>query len=209
MLQANNILHRYEKVEVLNVPEWQLAEGEHCLILGNSGSGKTTFLYILGGLLQPSEGEIQISNQSLYSLKGAKLDRFRAQNIGMVFQRPHLISSLSVEDNLLLAQYMGGLKTKRERVQQMLARLGIVHRAGAKPQQLSGGEAQRLSVARAVLNNPKIVLADEPTASLDDENAAQVIQLLKHEAETCGASLVIATHDQRIKSHFSNIFQVG
>jgi putative ABC transport system ATP-binding protein len=202
MFSIHQVKHFYQENLVLDVPQWEVGQGEHWLLLGSSGSGKTTLLHILGGLLSPSQGSIHILQQELHELKGVKLDKFRAKNIGIVFQKPHLIATLSVLKNLLLAQYMAGIKQDKSLCEKVLHQLNLSHRKNALPQQLSQGEAQRVSVARAILNKPKIILADEPTASLDDDNAQKVIELLKQQAQNCQATLIVATHDYRVKTHF-------
>jgi putative ABC transport system ATP-binding protein len=199
MIHLKNLAHFFQQNQVLNIPEWTAEQGEHWLLLGNSGSGKTTLLHILAGLRQASKGEVIVLGQNIQEVKGAKLDRFRARNIGLVFQRPHLIQTLTVMQNLQLAQYMAGLKQDKNRCEEVLKQLNIWEKRKSYPNKLSQGQAQRVSVARAVLNHPKILLADEPTASLDDANTQQVIDLLKTQALQYQASLIIATHDQRIK----------
>ncbi len=208
MFQIHQLKHTYQQRLVLDVPSWEAQKGQHWLLLGNSGSGKTTLLHLLGGLRQIQEGEIHIAEQDLRQLKESKLDRFRARNIGLVFQKPHLVATLTVLNNLLLAQYMAQVKQDKEMCYEILKQLNLQHRAQAYPHQLSQGEAQRVSVARALLNQPEIILADEPTASLDDQNAQEVVQLLKQQAEAQTSTLVIATHDQRVKQHFSLIYQL-
>lgn len=209
MFAIQGIIHKYGDKTVLNAPDWEAAQGEQWLLLGNSGSGKTTLLHIMGGLLKPTSGSIKITHQELKSLSNAKLDRFRAQNIGLVFQKPHLIQTLSVLDNLLLAQYMAGLKQNKKRCLEVLEQLNMQHHRKSYPNKLSQGEMQRVSVARAVLNAPKVLLADEPTASLDDHNTVQVVQLLKQQAKAVNATLVIATHDQRVKTEITQVYLLG
>ncbi len=163
---------------------------------------------MLAGLLRPSAGKVTIAGTDLYTLPGNKADQFRGQNIGLVLQKPHLLPVLTVEKNLLLAQYMAGLTQDRQRIVQVLDILEIAHKQKAMPQQLSQGQAQRVSIARAVLNRPKLLLADEPTSSLDDANCTQVLSLLESQAQSCGATLVIATHDVRIKNRITKHFQL-
>lgn len=180
-------------------PDQLIEQGKQCLLLGNSGSGKTTLLHILAGILKPQQGKVIVGNQDLTSLKGSALDHYRGQHIGLVFQNPHLIQALSVQENLYLTQYLAGLKQNKQSVKEVLAALGLSHREQAKVTTLSQGEAQRASIARAVLNKPKVLLADEPTSSLDDDNCYKVIAMLQEQASRHNATLMIATHDQRIK----------
>lgn len=202
MLHIQNLQHLYQNKKVLEINDWQVSQGEQCLLLGDSGSGKTTLLHCIAGLLKPSKGKIFIHQQDLTQLKGAALDKFRAKNIGLIFQKPHLIQTLSVLQNLLLAQYAAGIRQDTKHCESVLMQLQLSHRKNALPKQLSQGEAQRVSVGRALLNQPQLLLADEPTASLDDKNALQVIELLKQQAKISQATLVIATHDRRVKDAF-------
>jgi lipoprotein-releasing system ATP-binding protein len=207
ILQAEKISFYYDINQPFQIPDIRLDRGEQLLILGKSGSGKTTILHILAGLLHPKSGEVSIGGTSLYSLKGTQLDKFRGKNIGIIFQKPHILAPLTVEENLLLANYFAGKKT--DRINSVLQDLGIVHKKKSLVNNLSEGEAQRVSIARALVNEPKLILADEPTASLDDENAEAVVKLLKAQAEKHQAALVIVTHDQRVKNHISNQITVG
>jgi lipoprotein-releasing system ATP-binding protein len=207
MLEAKKIEFHYNPKQKFDLPDIQLSRGEQLLILGKSGSGKTTILNMLGGLLKPLNGEIKIGDTSLYSLKGASLDKFRGKNIGIIFQRPHILEPLTVLENLSIANFFSG--TKGDKNENLLKELGIFEKRNEKVNTLSEGEAQRLSIARALANSPKVILADEPTASLDDENATNVVKLLKEQAEKYNAVLIIVTHDQRVKDHISNQITIG
>jgi putative ABC transport system ATP-binding protein len=202
MIQIENLNFGYAGQQVLSIPHLEVKESEHLLILGNSGSGKTTLLHILGGLLSPKEGKVIVGETDLYGLSGSQRDKYRGQNIGLVFQKAHLIAALSVQDNLLLAQYLAGAAQDKGRVHEVLTELNLGDKMGKRVRQLSQGEQQRVTIARALLNRPRMILADEPTASLDDDNAAVVLRMLKGQAEKYQASLIIATHDQRVKSQF-------
>jgi putative ABC transport system ATP-binding protein len=208
MLKATSIQFTYDKKRLFTLPDMSLTPGDELLILGKSGSGKTTLLHILGGLLAPQAGEVIIKGTPLYSLKGNKLDRFRGKNIGIVFQKPHILSALTVIENLQLANFFVGQKRANE-LEKTLEDLGILDKKHAKIDTLSEGEAQRVSIARALSNQPKLILADEPTASLDDENAEKVIHLLKAQAKRLEAVLVVVTHDQRVKNHIANQLTIG
>lgn len=174
------------------------------LISGNSGAGKTTLLHLMGGLISILEGEVWVSGVPLSSLSSQELDRFRGRNIGFVFQQPSFIQSLSVLENIQAAQYfgIGGVDTKE--AIRLLNELGIERYRNKKTNELSGGERQRLSIARALSIAPAIILADEPTSSLDNTNAHKVYDLLKSEAEDNNATLIVVTHDDRLKSKFEN-----
>lgn len=207
MLIAKNIEFSYQPHQKFNIPTLELKAGEQLLILGKSGSGKTTILNMLGGLLKPLKGEVIIDGTSIYQLKGAALDKFRGRNIGIIFQKPHILSPLTVEENLKLANFFSGTQGKKN--ESLLEDLDILDKRKARVYTLSEGEAQRVSIARALANSPKIILADEPTASLDDINAANVVKLLKEQAEKFNAVLIIVTHDQRVKDHISNQITIG
>ncbi len=207
MVTAKNIDFYYDTKTRFEIPDIIMKPGEQLLILGKSGSGKTTILNILGGLLKPFSGEVKIENTSIYELSGAKLDKFRGRNIGIVFQRPHILAPLTVEENLGLANYFANEKGKQNET--LLKELGIYEKRKSKVHTLSEGEAQRVSIARAMANSPKLILADEPTASLDDENAEVVVKLLQQQAGKFQAALIIVTHDQRIKNHISNQIIIG
>lgn len=202
MITIENLSFGYSDQKILTISKKEIKDREHLMILGKSGSGKTTLLHILGGLLNPKQGKIWLDHTDLYQLSETQRDKYRGQHIGLVFQKAHLIAALSVEDNLLLAQYLSGTKQDKARISEVLASLNLSEKKQAKVKTMSQGEQQRVTIARALLNKPKLLLADEPTASLDDENAAAVIHLLKQQAELNNASLVIATHDQRVRNQF-------
>ncbi len=195
--------------EVLALERFEAAAGEHWLVLGVSGSGKTTLLNLLAGLLKPSAGEIEVGGQALAALQGAALDRWRGRTIGIVPQKLHLVASLNVLENLLLAPYLAGLPIKRARAEALLEQLELKDKVNAKPAQLSHGQAQRVAIARAVMNRPKLLLADEPTANLDDANCFSALQLLQDQSRECGATLIVATHDQRARARFDKRLQLG
>ncbi|WP_420317921.1 ABC transporter ATP-binding protein [Ekhidna sp.] len=204
MLEIKGLNHTYDGSALINYPDWIVEEGNHAIILGYSGCGKTTLLHLIGGLMPPKEGLLKVAGEDLSKRSNASLDQFRGENIGIVFQKPHLVRSLTVKENLTLAQYLGIKKTNSNQVNQVLEKLGISELANRKIHQISQGQAQRVAIGRAVINHPKLLLADEPTASLDDENCEKVINLLKSQAEETGATLIVATHDHRVKSEFKN-----
>lgn len=208
MFSLRDVRHAYNGATVLSVPAWQAEQGAQWLMLGPSGSGKTTLLHVLAGILRPSSGQVSVAGQELTALSPAALDHFRGKNVGVVLQRLHLIDSLTVTKNLLLAQYMAGEAQDAGRVREVLASLDMADKANARPHELSFGQAQRVAVARAVVNKPKLLLADEPTSNLDDGRCMQVLDLLLAQAQACGATLVIATHDQRIKARMPNHFDL-
>ena len=206
MFHLRDVRHAYDGTDALQIRDWLAEQGEHWLVLGPSGSGKTTLLHILAGFLKPSYGEVVVAGNALGKLKTAQLGRFRGRHIGIVLQRLHLISSLTVAENLLMAQFFSGLGQNLDRVHEVLHDLNMRNKADAYPHELSFGQAQRVAVARAVVNRPTVLLADEPTSNLDDEHCMQTLDLLESQARACSATLMIATHDQRIKARFRNQF---
>jgi ABC-type lipoprotein export system ATPase subunit len=209
MLRASGIRQRYASKEVLALERFEAAQGEHWLVLGASGSGKTTFLNLVAGLLAPSEGEIEVGGQGLAKLGGAALDRWRGRNVGIVPQKLHLVASLNVLQNLLLAPFLANLPPDRARAEFLLEKLNLKEQSKARPGQLSHGQAQRVAVARAVMNRPKLLLADEPTANLDDAHCEQALDLLQGQAAECCATLIVATHDQRARARFDRRLELG
>lgn len=208
MLSIDSVVHSYSGGSQIQYPNWGVEKGNHSMILGGSGSGKTTLLHLVGGLLKPNTGSIKIEGTDIVQMKSKALDRFRGANIGIVFQKPHLLSSLSILENLLLSQYLSKKTVARAEALNILDQLDISELKSRKIHQISEGQAQRVSIARALLNRPKLLLADEPTASLDDVNCERVISLLKGQAEASSSTLVVATHDQRVKSEFQNTLEL-
>lgn len=204
MITTQSVTHTYAPGFTLNFADWTIDTGSHWALLGASGSGKSTLLHILTGLLKPTSGHILINNTPVYELSNTELDRFRGQHIGVVFQKPHLIKSLNVKENLQLAQYFAGIKQDQQRLHEVLNSLNLYDKLNAYPSRLSQGQLQRVAIARAVINKPQLILADEPTSSLDDKNAHDVLNLLQQQAAGCGATLVVATHDQRVKERIAN-----
>ncbi|GAB1463361.1 ABC transporter ATP-binding protein [Pedobacter sp.] len=209
MISIQAVSQQYPAGSLLTFADWQVNNGEQWLLLGQSGSGKTTLLHILTGLQKPTSGTVAINGIDLYRLSAKKLDAFRGQHIGIVFQRPHLIKSLNVTENLLLAQSFAGLPTDKKRIEEVLASLDMAHKKNAYPQELSQGQLQRVTIARAVINKPTLLIADEPTSSLDDKNAAAVLALLKEQSELNQATLVVATHDKRVKDAFNLTYSLA
>lgn len=198
-IATRGLRYSYSGNDHINFPDLCFERGEHRLITGASGSGKTTLLHLLSGLLRTPEGHISIDGNEFSNFSDKALDRFRGQQIGIVFQTSHFVQALTVSENLELAQFLAR-KTKDDgRISALLNRLGLAAKLHKKPHQLSVGEQQRAAIARAMVNKPAVVLADEPTASLDDDNCKVMIELLRSECESSGSTLIIVTHDQRIK----------
>ena len=173
-------------------------------MLGKSGIGKTTLLHLMAGILRPKAGKVVVEGQELSILSNTKLDRFRGQHVGLIYQRPHFVHSLNLKENLFLVQYLAGKKKDLNRVKEVLGQLDIAAQMNNSPRNLSQGQQQRASIAMAMLNKPAVILADEPTSSLDDENCMKVIRLLKDQSAEVGASLIVITHDSRLKVEFKN-----
>jgi len=204
MLQTDTLKFSYTNKQVFSFPDIHCKSEETLLILGNSGTGKTTFLNLLALLLNPSEGVLTINNTDTARLNEKSKTDFRAKNVGIVFQKPYFVNALNVSENLVLANYLGNYPMDKLKAEDLAKNLGFDHLMSKKVQELSGGEQQRVCIARALMNNPKVILADEPTSALDDENCQKVADLLEKQSKSIGAALIIVTHDHRLKTRFSN-----
>jgi putative ABC transport system ATP-binding protein len=194
---------------IIHLPSISIASGEHTLLLGPSGSGKTTLINCIAGLQVAASGRISVNGVDIVALSPRARDRHRAANIGLVMQRLHLISAMTVRTNLVLAQTLGGNPADLALIEHLTNALHIGHKLNQYPRELSQGEAQRAAIARALVNKPALLLADEPTSALDDANCAAAIHLLLDQARLHGATLVVATHDARIKPLFSHVIDLG
>lgn len=200
MIETKSLEFSYDNSFVFKFPDIKLKSNENLLVLGNSGIGKSTLLHNLAGILRPKSGSIKIFDQDISKLSELELDKFRGQNIGIIFQRSHFVNSLTVGENLELAQFLG--RNKMGNIKETLNNLKILDKINKKPKELSQGERQRASIALAIINSPKLILADEPTSSLDDTNCSNVIKILKEQALKYQAQLIVITHDSRLKKHF-------
>jgi putative ABC transport system ATP-binding protein len=209
MISVRGLVHRYGNSVVLQVPEWLVDAGERALVVGHSGSGKSTLLHVLAGLQRPSAGSVSVLQRDLLSMEKAEIDRWRGAGVGIVLQALHLVAHLSVRANLRLAQYLAHLAQDDRAVDDALDALGVRGKAESRPSELSQGEQQRVAIARAVVNGPKLILADEPTANLDDAAAARAVELLLGAAERRNATLVVATHDARVKRYFEKTLELS
>lgn len=204
MISTKNIKFSYSKEQEFIFPDLYCEAGNTILITGDSGRGKTTYLHILAGLLRPKSGEIQIDTTDFLALSEKETDKFRGKNIGVVFQKSYFIAALTVLENLEMASWLATGKKNTNRAKKLLQQLDIENQGAKLPSQLSIGQQQRVSIARALMNEPKVLLADEPTSSLDDKNAEKVIELLTFLSKEYNAALLIVTHDSRIKEKFTN-----
>jgi len=188
----------------LRVPRLELAAGEQVLLVGGSGRGKSTLLQLIAGLVDPMSGTVRVGGQDMHALKGAARDRFRGRSIGMVFQTFNLLPGFSALENVLVAMLMSDLPKVEwnTRAEGLLRSLGI-ERLDARTEELSVGQQQRVAVARALACRPTLVLADEPTASLDPENSANAVRVLRDACREQGAALLVVSHDPSLEQHFA------
>ena len=201
MIHVERLRFGYEGGEdVLQLDAFDLPAANNVLVVGPSGCGKSTLLHLIAGLLLPVDGRVVVAGQDLAALAPSARDRFRGRNIGIVLQQFHLLPTLTTLQNLLVAQSIAGLTADRAAAHATLSALGVDDRVDAYPHQLSVGQQQRVAIARALVNRPKLLLADEPTSNLDDEACASVAELLLDAAQRQGVSLLIATHDSRLKA---------
>lgn len=208
ILSSVRLSYQYPQGVKLDFPDIHITKNQHSLLLGDSGTGKTTLLHLLSGLSKPTTGEVFLMDQSLYAMSGTALDAFRAKNLGFIFQEAHLMRNLTIAENIKLAQTLAKNPVDEQAIFEMLEYLQLKDKAHVLPNQLSRGQKQRVAIARAIINRPGLLLADEPTASLDDKNTDLVLQLLFDIANNYGSTLLIATHDKRIKDQFINSYQL-
>ena len=198
MIEARNIVKRYGDLEVLRGVDLDIAQGEIVSIVGPSGAGKTTLLQIIGTLDSPQQGEVRYEGKDVLKLKDRELANFRNRNIGFVFQFHQLLPEFTLLENVAIPALLGGdpRENAYTRARQLLERMHLADRLNHKPSQLSGGECQRVAVARALINSPKVILADEPSGSLDSQNKQELHQLFFELREELGQTFIIVTHDE-------------
>ncbi|MEM6639847.1 MAG: ATP-binding cassette domain-containing protein [Pseudomonadota bacterium] len=208
-IEVRDLRFGYGAETVVDIDHLAVPQGECLAVLGPSGCGKSSLLHLLAGLLRPSAGAVRLLDQDLSDLSATALDRFRGQNMGLVLQRFFLIRALSVRDNALLACRLARCDVSTADVDALLDRLNLGAVANQKPHTLSQGQAQRAAIARALVHKPRIVMADEPTSALDDHNASEAIRLLRDAVSETGATLVVVTHDQRIRGTLDRDYDFG
>ncbi|MDF2570297.1 MAG: Phosphonate-transporting ATPase [Sporomusa sp.] len=216
MLELNQVRKDYrdqsQTVTAVVVEKLCVKAGEQLALVGSSGSGKTTLLHLISGLLTPTNGEIVFAGTNISVMSEIWRDSWRATTVGYVFQKLNLLPSLNILDNLLLPMSFAGVIPKHERRQwalKLLEIIGLADRINSRPQRLSMGEQQRVAIARAIVNKPRLILADEPTASLDYNNSMLVIELLRQLAQENNSILLVATHDRQVMDRFAQIYTLG
>ena len=189
---------------IVDVPEFTLPEGQQIALRGESGSGKTTFLHLIAGIVKADTGRIAIDGRDMVALGEPARDRLRAEKIGYIFQTFNLLQGFTVVENVLLGMAFGG-RVDRTHAKAVLERVGLGHRLHHFPRQLSTGQQQRVAVARALVNRPRLVLADEPTGNLDQKHGAESLALIRETCRESGAALLLVSHDEHVLSQFENV----
>tara|TARA_Y200000002_G_C22532373_1_gene600280 strand:+ start:113 stop:745 length:633 start_codon:yes stop_codon:yes gene_type:complete len=205
ILQIKSLEYEVDNQKIIKGNSFNINYKEHQLILGNSGSGKTTLLNLMSGLLKPSGGEILFEGVKYSTLNEKDLDSLRAENFGFIFQKLNLIEYLSVKQNIDLVND----NLNSFNIDKIISELGLAEKSNQRVKNLSFGEAQRVAIARGVINNPKVIFADEPTSALDDTNTEIVMKMIFDYAEKNDSTLVVCTHDDRVKSFFSNLMVIN
>ena len=199
-----NVKYKFENQEILRPLNFKVNRGEHLLILGPSGCGKTTLINLMGGLLKPTSGEIFFEGKNLLLLKEDELDKIRSKNFGFIFQNFYLIKHLNIEQNIMLVQD----NTNKEKINLLIEELGLKDMKKKLVKNLSFGEAQRVAIARGVANEAKVIFADELTSGLDDKNTEKVMKLIFRQIKLTNSTLIVCTHDKRIKGLFKNVLEI-
>lgn len=211
MIEVRNINKSFDKLQVLKDVSLSISDGEMLAIVGPSGAGKTTLLQIIGSLERPDSGTVSFDGEEITGMKDAKLARFRNSNMGFVFQFHQLLPEFTLEENVALPAMIGGTKRSEaiSRAAKLLDGLGLGNRLTHRPAQLSGGERQRAAVARALINDPKVILADEPTGSLDSHNRAELYRLFFELREATGKTFIIVTHDDTFALNSDRVIRMN
>ena len=208
MIFTQNLCFEYQAGSAFSFPDITCPARETLLITGVSGVGKTTLLHLLSGIMSPSSGDITVGDKNITRMSERARDRFRGRHIGLVFQKSYFAGALTVLENLTLASWLATGEKRTDHAKALLNRLGLEEVQHQLPSRLSTGQQQRVSIARALMNDPKVLLADEPTSSLDDDNCKIVANILKEQSSATGAALLIVTHDLRLKNLFTNIIEL-
>ena len=209
MILTNNLIINYKANRSIHFNDVSIKKGEQWLLKGDSGTGKTTLLHLLSGILLPSSGTIEINGSVINELSRAQLDQYRAQNIGLIFQKNLFVSSLSMYNNLILPIKLAGNSIDKTFVNQLTDELGITKLIHKRPHELSQGEQQRFSIARALVNKPSVILADEPSSSLDDTNCKRFADMISTICNSYEVTLLIATHDGRLEAQIPKVINLN
>ena len=210
MLKIENLIQRYsqpggETLEILDVPQYEVAAGEQAVLLGASGGGKTTLLHIIAGIIRPTSGKVWLDGVETTTLSETGRDRIRAHKIGYIFQTFNLLPGFTALENVLLGMTFAQGKKDSKRATDLLDRVGLSHRLHHRPTSMSVGEQQRVAVARALANRPRLLLADEPTANVDPRNQQQVVQLIQDFCVEERVALIVVTHSNEVAGRFSRV----
>ena len=214
VIEAAGLVKTYgsgaQRVDALRTTDFRLSRGEFVMVAGPSGSGKSTLLALISGLLTPSAGAVRVLGRDLAALKPHAFDTFRLEHFGFVFQGFHLLPALTAVEQVSIVLRRQGIQraAARQRSVETLERVGLSHRLDNRPSELSGGEKQRVVIARALAKQPQIIFADEPTSALDSENGRQIALLLRDAARAEGASVVCVTHDPRLVDHATRVVRM-
>ena len=213
ILKIENITKKYangdKELYALDDVSFTVNQGEFIAIVGPSGSGKSTLLHMIGGIDKPTKGKVYINGTDISSLKPDKMTIFRRRSIGIVYQFYNLIPTLNAEDNIILPVLLDGKKVDKEKLNEIIKLLKIEDRRKAMPSQLSGGEQQRVSIGRALMNNPSIILADEPTGNLDSMASKEIVEIFKYYNKAYKQTLIIVTHDEKIALQADRIIKLN
>ena len=212
MLQVKSLKKTYlqgsQSIEIFENLNFELAEGKHVAIMGKSGSGKSTFLSLISGIIKPDKGDIFLNETSYKDLKESALNDFRATNIGFIFQNFHLVSYLNALENVMLPAKVCSISQPKEKAIELLQSVGLSHRLNHLPSELSGGEKQRVAIARALIHNPKIILADEPSGNLDDETGNAVMDKLFELVKHNNTTLILVTHSKDVATRCQETYEL-
>ena len=193
------------ELRILNIPDFRVAEGEQVILIGRSGCGKTPLLHVIAGISRPDSGKVRIDDFDITLMSEAECDRFRAERIGYVFQTFNLLPAFTALENVLLAMRFARGRPNKARAKQLLERVGLGHRMTHRPRMLSVGEQQRVAVARALANKPKLLLADEPTANVDAGHQQQILDLIRETCAEENVAVVMVTHSSEVAGQFKRV----